>query len=213
LKNVCVKNSLFQAIKDVPIYAKFVQELYLKKAGRRRKDLPIVQVIGQLVDLMLGKVFTTKYKYFGSPTIDVYINNICIPNTLIDLGVVINVMTRETMEKLKLTNLQQTPIFLQMDNQSIIKPEGILEDVVIFVDSWEYLVEFMVLKPKFNLGGYSLILGRPWLATTDAYIDCSYFPWKLYQKFHPIPSYQTNIIWVGDGDNDDEYIQRFLMVD
>ena len=28
----------------------------------------------------------------------------------------------------------------------------------------------MVLYPKSNLGGDPLILGRPWLATTDAYI-------------------------------------------
>jgi hypothetical protein len=28
----------------------------------------------------------------------------------------------------------------------------------------------MILQPKSGLGGHSLILGRPWLATTDAYI-------------------------------------------
>jgi len=29
----------------------------------------------------------------------------------------------------------------------------------------------MVLQPKSNLGGYPLILGRPWLATVDSYIS------------------------------------------
>jgi hypothetical protein len=42
LKNVCVKIPLFQEIKYVPIYAKFVQELCLKKLDRRRKDPPTI---------------------------------------------------------------------------------------------------------------------------------------------------------------------------
>ena len=41
---------------------------------------------------------------------------------------------------------------------------------MILVDSWKYLVEFISLQTKSSLGGYPLILGRPWLATADAYI-------------------------------------------
>ena len=51
-------------------------------------------------------------------------------------------------------------------------PEGILEDVLVSVDFWEYPADFLVLQPKEKLTGYPLILGRPWLATVDAYIIC-----------------------------------------
>jgi hypothetical protein len=68
-------------------------------------------------------------------------------------------MTRETMQALGLTGLRETPTILQLADRSTIKPEGILEDVVISVDSWEYLTDFMVLQPKTSLGGYPLILG------------------------------------------------------
>lgn len=47
-----------------------------------------------------------------------------------------------------------------------------IEDVVVILDSWEYPADFMILSPKATLGGYPVILGRPWLATTDAYIGC-----------------------------------------
>jgi hypothetical protein len=40
------------------------------------------------------------------------------------------------------------------------------------LDSWEYPVDFLVLQQKPNLGGHPLILGRAWLATTDAFIGC-----------------------------------------
>jgi len=46
------------------------------------------------------------------------------------------------------------------------------EDVMVSIDFWEYLVDFLVLQPKKKFNGYPLILGRPWLATVDAYISC-----------------------------------------
>jgi hypothetical protein len=57
-------------------------------------------------------------------------------------------------------------------DRSIVKPEGIVDDVIVSVDSWEYPANFMILQPKANLGGYPLILGWPWLATNYAYISC-----------------------------------------
>lgn len=36
----------------------------------------------------------------------------------------------------------------------------------------EYPTEFIVLRTNKKLIGYPLILGRPWLATVDAYISC-----------------------------------------
>ena len=70
-------------------------------------------------------------------------------------------MTIETVRKLGLTNLRPTPIILELADRSTIKLEGILDDLVISVDSWEYHVDFLVLQPKSQLGGHPLILGRP----------------------------------------------------
>jgi hypothetical protein len=50
-----------------------------------------------------------------------------------------------------------------MDNRSVIKLEGILEDILLAIDSWDYLAYFIILHPKTNIGGYPLILGNPWL--------------------------------------------------
>ena len=45
-----------------------------------------------------------------------------------------------------------------------------MEDVMVSVDSWEYPANFLIINPKNRLNGHPLILGRPWLATADAYI-------------------------------------------
>jgi hypothetical protein len=61
LNNVYIKISLLQAIKKIPIYAKTIKESCLKKSRRKKKDPQTIQVIGKLVDLMLGKIFMEKY--------------------------------------------------------------------------------------------------------------------------------------------------------
>ena len=122
---------------------------------------------------MLGQVICPKYLDPGSPIVDVHINGTIVPHTLIDLGAAINVMTKDTMLKLNLQgSLRKTTIVLQLANHSTVTPEGIVEDVMVSIDSWEYLENFLALQPKAKLTGYPLILGRPWLATSDSYISC-----------------------------------------
>lgn len=123
---------------------------------------------------MLGNLTIPKYSDLGSPVIKVSIVQFIIPNTLVELGVAINVMTNETKERLSLKGLRPTPIVLQMADRSLVKPEGMIEDVAISIDSWEYPTDFMVQQPKIKLGAYPFILRWPWLADADAFINfCS----------------------------------------
>ena len=68
----------------------------------------------------------------------------------------------------------ETSTILQLANSSTIKPDGMIEDVIVTLNSWEYPIDFFVLSPKANMGGYPLILGIPWLAIVDAYIAFQY---------------------------------------
>eukprot|EP00253_Pinus_taeda_P002517 PITA_02517 len=43
---------------------------------------------------------------------------------------------------------------------------------MVSVDSWEYPTDFLIINLKTRLDGHLFILGRPWLATADAYIGC-----------------------------------------
>jgi hypothetical protein len=57
------------------------------------KDLQMVHVIGKLVYFMLNGVSTTKYPDPHNPIVDVHINGTTIPNTLINPGDSINIIT------------------------------------------------------------------------------------------------------------------------
>ena len=135
-----------------------------------RKEPKIVQ--GQLASLMSTNISMEKYIDLGVPLVTISINKFSIPNTLIDLGATINVMTMETFCNLKIYNIRPTPTILDLADRAKVKPEGVVDDVIVSIDSWEYPVYFIILQPKSNLGGHPLILGRPWLETVDAFIGC-----------------------------------------
>ena len=100
----------------------------------------------------MGKRTRQKYLDPGIPIVKIHINGIEIPNKLIDLGAAINIMSKQFRDSLKLPNLQYTPTLLQLAYRYVIKPNGVLEDFCVSLDSWEYPVDFMVLTPKNNLG-------------------------------------------------------------
>ena len=55
----------------------------------------------------------------------------------------------------------------------MVKPVGVLDDIIVSVASWEYPINFMVVESKDPSKGHPIILGIPWLATTNAFIGCS----------------------------------------
>ena len=101
-------------MKDVPIYAKTVRDLCLKRPGRKQKDPPTIHVIGKLFDLMVGKDTPVKHDDPGNPMLTVQINHTDLPNTLVDLGAAINVMTTGTLSALGLPNPRPTPTVLEL---------------------------------------------------------------------------------------------------
>jgi hypothetical protein len=68
----------------VPIFNRFIKQDSIRRPGRERKDATTINIIGQPVDLMLGKLIAPKYADPGSPLVNVHINKTLIQNTLID---------------------------------------------------------------------------------------------------------------------------------
>jgi hypothetical protein len=173
LKNICVKIPLLQAIKDITIYIKVVKELCIKKPGRKQKNPPTLHLVGGLSEYILEKPKIAKYGNPGNPVVTITINEVSIGNTLIDLWVAINVMTSTTLEKLQLQPLlRPTPTILELADKTRVIAEGILDDIMVTLASWEYVVDFLIIHSKDTTKGHPIILGRPWLATTNVFIGC-----------------------------------------
>jgi hypothetical protein len=78
-------------------------------------------------------------------------------------------------QQLGLGELKPTSTVLQLADRSIKKPQGIVEDVLVKVDKFYYLVDFIFLDTEpvpYPDKQILVIHGRPFLATTNACINC-----------------------------------------
>jgi len=95
--------------------------------------------------MVLEKLLALKYNYRGSLVISIIIDNHFVKNTLIDIGVTINMITITTMERLGLTSFHSIHITLQMTDGTTMKSIEILKGIILKIDSWEYPIHFRVL--------------------------------------------------------------------
>ena len=94
---------------------------------------------------------------------------------LLDLGASVNILPYSVYEKLGIGELKPTEIKLQLADRSVRVPKGVVKDVLIKVSNFIYPVNFVILKTEsvINPKGYiPVILGRPFLVTTNALINC-----------------------------------------
>ena len=78
-------------------------------------------------------------------------------------------------KQLGLGELKPTSIKLSLADRSTKIPKGTIDDVLIQVDKFYYLVDFVVLETEPIAVGANhvpIILGRPFLATLNAIINC-----------------------------------------
>ena len=111
-----------------------------------------------------------KLKDSGSFTIPCVVGEHKFNKALCDLGANINLMSYSVAKRLNLGEIEPTALSLQMEDRSMASPKGVIEDMLIKVDKFIFLVDFVVLDMEEG-EKVPLILGRPFLATSRALID------------------------------------------
>ncbi|GJR19426.1 reverse transcriptase domain-containing protein [Tanacetum coccineum] len=91
-------------------------------------------------------------------------------SALADSGASINLLPHSIYKQLGLEALTPTRMTLELVNHSVTYPMGINEDVVVRVDGFTFLADFVVVNfipdPRVHI-----ILGRPFLRNAKALID------------------------------------------
>jgi hypothetical protein len=115
-----------------------------------------------------------KYKEPGCPTISCFIGEHKIEKTLLDLGASVNLLPYSVFQSLNLGELKPTSITLLLAHRYVKVPRGIIEDVLVQVDKFIYPMDFIVLdtQPVEACNLNPVILGRPFLTTSNALINC-----------------------------------------
>ena len=115
-----------------------------------------------------------KLKDPGTPIISCVIGNITVERALLDLGASVNILPGFFYDKFGLKEMKPTPMTLQLADRSIKVPRGILENVLVKVEDCYFPVDFVILDMEGvdSIRQTPIILGRPFLATANACINC-----------------------------------------
>jgi hypothetical protein len=170
-KEVRINISFLDAIKLIPSDAKFLKDLCTVK---RKLNVKKKAFLAEQVSVILQNNNALKYKDPSCPTISCFIGEHKIKRALLDLGASVNLLPYSVFQSLNLGELKPTSVTLLLADRSVKVPREIVEDVLVQVDKFIYHVDFIVLdtQPVQTCNSIPIILGRPFLATSNALINC-----------------------------------------
>ncbi|KAI5015824.1 hypothetical protein ZWY2020_059363 [Hordeum vulgare] len=209
IRPVFLQMCLTDMLKMSP-YAKYMKDIVTNK-----RRIPEVEISTMLTNYTFKRGTHKKLGDPGMPTIPCSIKGNYVRTALCDFGASVSVIPLSLYRRLQLDKLMPREISLQMADKSTAFPIGICEDVPIVVANVTILTDFVILDiPEDD--AMAVILGRPFLNTAWAVIDCNkgnvtfhvngryimmpsdiYAYWGLAQPQVPVPEapveYQTSV--------------------
>ena len=152
LRQVKVNIPLLDMIKQVSNYEKFLKDLCIIKRGLNvNKKAFLTKQVSAIIQCKSP----VKYKDPG-------------------LGASVNLLPYSIYKQLGLGELKLTSITLSLADRSVTIPRGMIENGLVQIDKFYYTVDFVVLDADPSAketNSVLIILGRPFLATSNAIIN------------------------------------------
>src|SRR3990170_8789440 len=166
VRPVFLRMRLTNILKMSP-YAKYMKDIVTNK-----RKIPEAEISTMLANYTFKDGVPKKLGDPGIPTIPCSIKKNYVKTALCYLGAGVSVMPFSLYHRLELNKLTPTEISLQIADKSTAIPIGICEDVPVVVANVTILTDFVILDiPEDD--SMSIILGRPFLNTAEAVIDCN----------------------------------------
>ncbi|GJU32286.1 reverse transcriptase domain-containing protein [Tanacetum coccineum] len=166
-KQLRLEIGLKDALVEMPKFNKWLSSLLRNK--EKLEDIAITTVNAECSAIIMNKV-PEKLEDPGKFLIPCALQELDRTSALADSGASINLLPHSIYKQLGLEALTPTRMTLELANRSITHPMGIAEDVVVRVDGFTFLADFVVVnfEPDPRV---PIILGRPFLRTAKALID------------------------------------------
>ncbi|XP_070041451.1 uncharacterized protein [Nicotiana tomentosiformis] len=141
-----------------------------QKDEQYKKFLEILKQI-QTCSAIVTRPIAEKLSNRGSFTIPCTIGNYAFAKAICDLEASINLMPLAIYKILGIGRSRPTSMLLQLADRTMKRPSGILDDVLVQVGKFVFPADFVILDCRVD-EEIPIILGRPFLATGRALIDC-----------------------------------------
>ncbi|GJX54082.1 reverse transcriptase domain-containing protein [Tanacetum coccineum] len=175
---------LKDALVEMPKFNKWLNSLLRNK--EKLEEIAITTVNVECSAIIMNKVLE-KLEDPGKFLIPYDLQELNRTSALADSGASINLLPHFIYKKLRLEALTPTHMTLKLANHSITHPMGIAKDVVVRVDGFTFLADFVVVnfEPDPRV---PIILGRPFLRTAKALIDLNPFSGSTTNTLPPSSS-------------------------
>ncbi|XP_071689029.1 uncharacterized protein [Rutidosis leptorrhynchoides] len=164
-ENIYVHVPLVDVLAGMPNYGKFLKDLMAKKGEHEQASSAFLEA--ECAAILEKSDMPPKLGDPGPFIVPCRIDDSEIFRCLTDSGESINLMPLSVYSRLGLDELKSTNTGVRLINQSISKPIGIAENLVIKIGELEFPADFVVVDmPKDKV--VPIVLGRPFLATAGA---------------------------------------------
>nr|GEX28815.1 hypothetical protein [Tanacetum cinerariifolium] len=175
-KQVKINLPLNDAIKQIPVYAKFLKDLCTQKR-KLKATLPKKIDLTEHVNAVLSSSLPPKFKDPRAPLILVVVGNFTIKKALLDLGASINILPASLVDNIDECIQRHTPsmnLDRTLENLYYVDSENELFDGMTFHEKEE---EFQMIEEEFLLSFeetplQSQQVQQPTLNEVQEYFDC-----------------------------------------
>ncbi|GKB61034.1 reverse transcriptase domain-containing protein [Tanacetum coccineum] len=204
-KQLRLEIGLKDALVEMPKFNKWLSSLLRNK--EKLEEIAITTVNAECSAIIMNKV-PEKLEDPGKFLIPCALQELNRTSALADSGASINLLPHSIYKKLGLEALTPTRMTLELSNRSITHPMGIAEDVVVRVDGFTFLADFVVVnfEPDPRV---PIILGRPFLRIAKALID-------LYEETLTLRIGKEELVYYADKskkNKDKQFVHAIFIID
>ncbi|XP_070007485.1 uncharacterized protein [Nicotiana sylvestris] len=165
MKSLSINVPLVEALEQMPGYAKFMKDFVTNKWSMNFETIKVTHQVSAIVHLMAAKL-----EDLGAFTIPCTIGSAEFAKALCDIGATINLMPYSIFKTLRIGKPRPTSMRLQMADRTMCRPLGVIEDVLVRVDKFILLMDFVILDCEVDYE-VPIILGIPFLAMGKPLVD------------------------------------------
>jgi len=141
LKKICINIPFAEALSQMPLYAKFLKEIFSKKRSiKHNETIALTRESSAII-----KKPPPKLRDPGSFVIPCVIWSETIDRVMCDLGVSVSLLPLSLFKRMGIGELKPTEMSLKLVDHSTIQPVGFVEDIPVKIEGIYIPADFMVV--------------------------------------------------------------------